>query len=201
MNDTVTGDPLMTVPLYIEDKSALNMTTDDTVNLCFELHSTQDAFFNLVSDGCVSVNAHYNRVLPDDPMEDINIIDGIYVRASDDAEVCRNIEVSLDESTGRCRALVDDASINSMYQRQGISVRVYSNRVRVMVPNCDDLDLVMWIFCHQNTFWSTYRTVQDTDMEVTFNAPMIRFVTARGFNLQESSHGILGELRPVHNKM
>ena len=194
MNDTVTGDPLMTVPLYIADKSALNVTDDDIVNLCFELHGTHDAFFNLVSDGCVSVNAHYNRVLPNDPREDINIIDGIYVRASDNAGVCRNIEVSLDRTTSGCAAFVDDVSISSMYQSQGISVRVYSNRVRVMVPNCDDLDLVMWIFCRLNIFRSTHLTVPNTDIEAAFTAPMLRFVIARGFNLQETSHGILGEV-------
>ncbi|CAI8015467.1 hypothetical protein GBAR_LOCUS9582 [Geodia barretti] len=34
-----------------------------------------------------------------------------------------------------------------MYRENGIVVRKYSSRVRITVPNCEDTDLVMWIFC------------------------------------------------------
>jgi len=40
----------------------------------------------------------------------------------------------------------------------------------------------MWVFCQNGTFG-------------TFRPPMIRFVIARGFNLNESSHGIMGEFK------
>jgi len=66
----------------------------------------------------------------------------------------------------------------------GISVRKYTNRIRIAVPNCEDHDLIMWVFCLNDTF-----SYNDT---LTFHSPMIRFVIARGFNLQETSHGILG---------
>ena len=58
-----------------------------------------------------------------------------------------------------------------------------------MVPNCQDIDLVMWVFCLNNTFWSRTSTEEN---EVTFDAEMLRFVIARGLNLNEHAHGILG---------
>ena len=188
VNDTATGDPLMTVPLYITNtENIVGPGENDIVNLCFELHGTSDAYFNLISDGCVSVNAHYEEVLPSIPQEDINIIDSIHVRAVDDGGVCHNIDVSLDG----CSASVDGISIDDMYRSQGISVRRFRNRVRIGVPNCQDIDLVMWVFCLNNTFWSTFRVNSD-GTELLFQADMIRFVIARGLNLQERSHGLLG---------
>ena len=159
----------------------MNVGEDDPINLCFEVHGADDAYFNLVSDACVSVNAHYIQVRPED---NINVIDSIHVRAVGNDGICRNIEVSLDQ----CSASVDDVSVD-MYSSAGISVRRFRNRVRIVVPNCQDIDLVMWVFCLNNTFWSR----EDADgNEVTFEAEMIRFVIARGFDLDERSHGILG---------
>ena len=187
VNDTVTGDPLFTVPLNVPDKSNITEVGDnDPINLCFEIHGRADAHFNLVSDACVSVNARYSRVRTK------NIIDRIYVRASDASGSCKNIEVSLNE----CSASVDGVSVES-YMAEGISVRRYRNRVRIVVPNCQDIDLVMWVFCLNNTFWSRTSTEEN---EITFEAEMIRFVIARGLDLAERSHGILGMFsgRPVH---
>jgi len=103
----------------------------------------------------------------------------IGVRAVDNDNQCRNIQVDLDG----CRASVDGVEITMPYRMAGISVRRYTNRVRIAVPNCEDHDLVMWVFCLDGTF---------TSRAVTFQAPMIRFVIARGLNLQETSHGIIG---------
>ena len=198
VNDTAIGDPLMTVPLNIADKTSFfeasinnNIGPNDIINLCYELHGRRDAFVNLVSDECISVNAHYELVQPNEPREDINIIDNIHVRATDSIGRCRNIGVALNEG-GVCTASVDGANIADMYQANGISIRRYTNRVRIMVPNCEDVNLVMWVFCRQSTFWSTFRT-DNNGAELTFQADMIKFVIARGFNLRERSHGIIGE--------
>ena len=178
----MTGDPLFTVPLNVPDKSTITQVgDDDPINLCFEIHGRADALFNLVSDACVSVNARYSQVRTD---ENINIIDRIYVRASDTSGSCKNIEVSLNE----CSASIDGVSVEN-YMAGGISVRRYRNRVRIVVPNCQDIDLVMWVFCLNNTFWSRTSTEEN---EITFEAEMIRFVIARGLDLAERSHGILG---------
>ncbi|XP_064388219.1 uncharacterized protein LOC135336386 [Halichondria panicea] len=54
------------------------------------------------------------------------------------------------------------------------------------VPNCAHLSLVMWVFC-QN---STLMAYDADDNPVTV---MMKFVIARGFNLQERSHGLIGQ--------
>ena len=161
----------------------MNLGDDDPINLCFEVHGDNDAYFNLVSDACVSVNAHYIRVRPED---NINIIDSIHVRAVGSDGNCHNIDMSLDQ----CGARVDGVSVD-MYNSAGISVRRFRNRVRIVVPNCQDIDLVMWVFCLNYTFVSRE---DENGNEITFKAEVIRFVIARGLDLAERSHGILGNL-------
>ena len=184
VNDTVIGDPLMTVPLNLQNTSVIPKLGENSIlNLCYEVHGEPDATFNLVSDECVSVNAHYTQVRP---TETQNVIDAIYVRSVDNAGACRNIAVNL---VG-CAASVDGVDV-TRFMQDGVSVRRYTNRVRIAVPNCQDLDLVMWVFCESRTFWSSQ--LDSEGREITFDAEMIRFIIARGFNLQETSHGILGE--------
>ena len=174
----------MTIPVNLRNNSAIPKLGENSVlNLCFEVHGDADATFNLVSDGCVSVNAHYGQVRP---TESQNIIDAVYIRAVDNAGVCHNIAVDLNG----CSVSVDGTTLSSMYSSMGVSVRPYSNRVRVAVPNCQELDLVMWVICQSRTFWSS--NLGPDGQEITFNAEMIKFVIARGLNLQETSHGILG---------
>ena len=48
-NDTVIGDPLYTVPVFGTQER----------HLCYEIHGRPMRYFNLISDSCVSVNAHY----------------------------------------------------------------------------------------------------------------------------------------------
>ena len=56
----------------------------------------------------------------------------------------------------------------------GISARKRKlNRVRISIPNCDNVNLVMWVTCER-----------DPDM--------IRFQIARGLSLLPTSHGLLG---------
>ncbi len=40
----------------------------------------------------------------------------------------------------------------------GITVRRFRNRVRIVVPNCTNIDLVMWVSCLNTTFWSRAST-------------------------------------------
>ena len=178
----------MTVPLYIQNTTSFMppLGENDILHLCFEVHGRSDAYFNLVSDDCVSVNAHYQQIAPG---EDINIIDDISIRAVASDGMCHNIEVLLDQ----CTARVDGVVINSTYSSQGISVRKFPSRVRIAVPNCSPLvrGLVMWVMCQSQTFWSTSRTNPDGS-EFTFQGEAIRYVVARGLNLREESHGILG---------
>lgn len=184
VNDSVIGDPLMTVPIFLPNNSVIpELGENDILNLCYEVHGDIDANFNLISDGCVSVNAHYAQVRP---TESLNIIDAVYVRAVDSEGTCRNITVNLEG----CSATVDGSSV-SRFSMNDVAVRRYSNRVRIGVPNCQDLQLILWVMCERRTFWSS--NLGPEGQEVTFSADMIKFVIARGYNLQETSHGILGQ--------
>ena len=155
----------------------LGLNEGEHVSLCYEVHGEANENFNLVSDVCVSVNAHYARVRSD---VDINVMDSIGIRAVDSTSQCHNIRVDLNG----CRAFLDGVEIAISYRMGGIFVRKYSTRVRIAVPNCEDNDLVMWVFCQTGTF---------ENGNMTFDAQLFRFVIARGFNLAETSHGILGK--------
>ena len=41
VNDTVVADPLMTVPLRIENTTILGLSADQIVSLCYELHGDE----------------------------------------------------------------------------------------------------------------------------------------------------------------
>jgi len=88
-NDTVVSDPLFTVPI-----------TATGTSLCFEVHGSANRIFNLVSDVCTTVNAHYT---PMDIPENGNIISRIGVRAVPNSGLCKNVRVELDG----CRAFID----------------------------------------------------------------------------------------------
>ena len=181
VNDTLTGDPLMTVPIHTDSNV---MEGDVITSLCYEVHGEAGKFFNLVSDSCVSVNAHYSRAL-DNSNIDLNIVDVIGVRAVTNNGTCLNIRVGLD-----CAVTVNDAAISRIHRFNGITIRVYSNRVRISVPNCEDTDLVMWVFC-------TSGRTEDPTNWMYFDFDFLRFVVMRGLNLDEESHGLIGEARNI----
>ena len=169
----------MTVPLMIRS----NVTDDNMLmSLCYEVHGAADKFFSLISDGCTAVNAHYAKAAINNTNRDLNVVDAIGVRAVGDDGVCRNIHVGLSD----CQATVDGVGVSGTYRMGGISVREYNGRVRIAVPNCADISLVMWIFCMDGI------TIDPVTRE---NIPfhMIRFVVTRGVNLNEQSHGIIGK--------
>ena len=181
------GDPLMTVPLYLSNASVfsnIELAENEMVNLCYEIHGQADEYFNLVSDSCVSVNAHYVRA---HPLLGYNIIDEITIRAVSLNGVCKNVIVSIYSG---CRASIDGTLLNSTYSSAGLSIRTYKNRVHISVPNCQDLDLVMWVFCEQNTLIG-FPEIGEPD--ITAVVDMLRFVIARGFNIRETAHGLLGK--------
>jgi len=59
----------------------------------------------------------------------------------------------------------------------GIRVRRFSDRVRIAVPNCEYLELVMWVMYQERG-----------------DQRMLKFVITRGYNLAPTSHGLVGEL-------
>lgn len=71
-------------------------------------------YFNLVSDVCTSVNAHYIGV------EVFNVIDNIGVRAVDEDGECKEVFVSVEDG---CSVSVDGMIVESSYSASGVSVR------------------------------------------------------------------------------
>ena len=175
VNDTLTGDPLMTVPIQTEG--------DSIIYLCYEVHGEDDKYFNLISDTCVSVNAHYSKAAIASDNIVLNVVDEIGVRAVSSIGVSVNISVGLED----CKAYVNGVNVTT-YNRDRIYVRTYKNRVRIAVPNgaSSNNDLVMWVFCASGK-------TEDAVTWQFFNINFIRFVVVRGLNLAETSHGIIGQ--------
>lgn len=151
--------------------------------LCFEIHGDADQHFNLLSDNCVSVNGHYQ------PLNEYwNVIDNIGIRAMDTRGMCHNIAVGVDA----CSATLNGNLLTDNYRLNGISIRRYSNHVRVSVPNCNSTTtLVMYIICQRNL------SVWDPITDAKIQANMLKFVIARGININENAHGFLGKLAEV----
>ena len=174
MNDTIIGKPLYTVPILVSEKQLQNLQVDK-ISLCYEVHGDSGHWFNLVTDECVSVNTHYIAL-----SERLNVINSIGVRAMDNDNQCVYIGVDVNE----CAATVNGANLNSMgrYSAAGVNVRWYKNRVRISVPNCAELTLVMWVICERRTF---------DGMDIT--ADIMKFVVLRGLNFgHRRAHGLLG---------
>ena len=112
------------------------------------------------------------------------------MRAVDDNKMCRNIQVDVNE----CAASIDGVPLaaGARYSSGGISVRRYSNRVRISVPNCNELMLVMWVICET-------RTLEDPFGAGEVTGDMIKFVVMRGLNFgHRMAHGLLGKVVVVH---
>ena len=110
----------------------------------------------------------------------------------DDTErSCVRILVNIDQ----CSASVNNVSLETgeEYTLAGISVKKYSKRVRISVPNCDDITLVMWVICQQHKM----QDPDDPDKDI--DARLLKFVVMRGLNFgHREAHGLLGKLGLHH---
>ena len=164
-NDTLVGDPLYAIPF-----------TEDGTSLCFEVHGAALQYFNLISDACTNVIAFYASFpLVDD---DLNFVEQIGVRAVGNSGSCYNIRVYESDTDGfQCIATVDNTTVGlSGIEIDGIRVRQIMDRVRISVPNCENVNLVMWVTC-----------------ELRNRLRMLRFDVSRGLTLRPTSHGLIGK--------
>ena len=173
-NDTIVADPVYAVPLKIVD-GAIPGTNGD-VSLCYEIHGDADKWFNLISDTCLSVNARYSEYMSPEG-DNGHRIDKLGILAVSSTSQCREVMVSMVE--GVCSATVDGSSTD-MLDEDGLVVSKRRNRVRISAPNCNNQMVIIWAKC-----------------EKFAGIDMMRIVVNRGFNLNPTSHGFLGELR-VH---
>ena len=178
----MTDDLLITVPIYDNP----NVRPGDLFSsLCYEVRGESNHFFNLISDSCISVNAYYERAQTSSPSINLNVVTQIGVTAVGHSGVCSNITVSL---RGICEALVNGEPPDSS-RVDGIQMKQYvnSSRVRISVPNCGDTTLVMWVFCKSGQ-------IQDPTTLAYYPINYIQYVVMRGLNLNEKSHGLIGNL-------
>lgn len=126
----------------------------------------------------MSVNAHYISIT-----KDLNVIDEISIRAVDDTmSACTNIRIAL----AGCTTFVNGISLSS-YSMNGTSIRHSQKSVRVSMPNCDDLRLVMHINCRERLLYNPNGT--------TSTIKMLHFNVTRGLNLgHRNVYGLLGIL-------
>jgi collagen type VI alpha len=170
VNDTIVADPVYAVPLKVVDGNIPGLSGD--VSLCYEIHGSPDTWFNLISDTCLSVNAHYARtMLPDDEVG--HQIDRLGALVVSNADECREIMVSMVERV--CSFTVNGSSVE-MFDEDGVMVTKRRNRVRISAPNCDNQMVVIWAVC-----------------EKFAGMDIMRVVVNRGFNLNPTSHGFIGQ--------
>ena len=157
VNDTMIADPQFTVTLPSGSES-----------MCYEVHGEAGKFFNLISDTCTSVNAHFTAMPGNSTL---NRMSQIGIRAGISAAStgkCAEIQINLEN----CAAFLDGNPIDGRDEIGDIRIRKMNNRWRVSVPNCMRPGAVMWLTCDGN---------------------MLRFRIARFSGLTPTSHGLLGK--------
>lgn len=181
VNDSLTGDPLITVPLFTDPNTH---TRESISSICYEVHGEAKTYFNLITDKCTSVNAYYERAATPNSDFDLNVVTQIGVRAVGIGEdSCTDIEVDLQF----CVTKINNVNVATTYSSDGISVKRYQNsrRVRVSVPNCGSTALVMWMLC-------TRGMISDPTGNASYPLNFIEFAVMRGLNLKKKSHGLIG---------
>ena len=167
-NDTVSGDPLFSIPLpseYISDPEL------KPVQLCFEVHGQSGNHYNLISDTCTSVTALYSAGVVNAEM---NVITKIGVRNQGTSGTCHSVKVDLDN----CSASLDGAYVNksSTASVDGVRLSVRRSHIRVSVPNCKaSRSITLWVTC------TTRRSES-----------LLEVVVSREDGLEPTAHGVIG---------
>jgi len=166
------ADPLFKVPIHIDQTLIDQNPALAEACLCYEVHGRDNTTFNLLSDVCTSVNAHYTSMA--NPVSG-NIISAIGITAIDRNGECHEIEANIDQ----CSATVDGnpLALEASYNDAGITVIRYKNRVKIVVPNCGKTELILWFIC-----------------KAVHNAIISEFIIARGVNVRPTSHGLIGKI-------
>ena len=166
---------------------------DKTVSLCYQVHGEKEKFYNLVSDDCLSVNAHVTQPVPGVKS---HVIDKIGIRAiGNNATYCYDIGIAREN----CSVTVNGnpISVNEKFTEEGIEVfndRMIArnpNVIRISVPNCGRalVDAIQITCTEYNMRISRTETVPVKVLELT---------TTRGISPIEAAHGVVGKsITPV----
>jgi collagen type VI alpha len=110
-------------------------------------------------------------------------VDRVHVLAVDSASTCVKVDVMLD-SNNNCVTSVNGVMMTS-YKRNWLSVEVNGNDTTITVPNCVDGALTMSVSCKVTRFGIGFQ----------------EFRVLRGLNLNEQSHGIIGQFWNIRTKV
>ena len=139
-----------------------------------------EKYFNLVSDRCLMVNAHYvNSRMRSHSGRMMHFIDQISIMAVNDIGHCVTVVVEIEQGT--CMVSVNGAVLhfagNDGYDALGVKVTLsLSDRVVVSVPNCGQDDVLMIVSC---------KTMR-------LNSEFVEFQIKDGLGIQPSAHGLIG---------
>lgn len=168
----------MTLPLNLQEGMPLKKAS-----LCYDLHGQPNTYYNFVSDSCTSVNAHYQYAIPGRPDIQLIVLDEIALRAVDRKGSCVDVVVDIN-----CNVAIGGIHLTfPQYSKDGISVYLFADRVRLSVPNCRHQQLVMWAMCQSlQTRHPAYGAL--------LAMKTLKFVVARALSLNENSHGLIGKV-------
>jgi hypothetical protein len=185
--DRVGDDMVFSVVLDISPNE-LNVSDHKTVSLCYQVHGEEEKFYNLVTDDCLSVNAHVTQ-----PVSGVksHVIDKIGIRAiGNNATYCYDIGIAREN----CAVTVNGnpISVNEKFTAEGIEVfndRMIArkpNVIRISVPNCGRaLVDAMQITCTEYNM-----RVSRTETEPV---EVLELTTTRGISPIEAAHGLVGQ--------
>jgi len=179
----VFSSPVYTVPILNFTEGSSYKCNTAGYPICYQVEGKPNRFLNLISDNCVSVNAHYvaSEV---DPGE--NVIKVIGVVGTDRANLCHYVNVSI-TGDGTCEATVDGEELaNDSKGFHGFAVKHRNRLVRIDAPNCGlgSEHLVMWVHCQKVLLNAMPQT-------------LIKFIINRGLCQRPSAHGLIGRLDTI----
>ena len=181
-NETIYSDHLLMVPILVS-RADLATIKSSKLSLCYEFQGQGDTWYNLISDKCTSVGAHYLTT-----SDKLNLTDEIAIRAVGKNGVCRNISVW---SNGSCQLSVDGVKMKG-FAEGGIRIRSNSDHVHISLPNCNQQPLVMRVKC--GDVWLGWRSGSgEGEVEDRSVRKSVKLVVLRGLNHgQRTAHGLLG---------
>ena len=139
-DSNIRADPLFTVPL----SGHINIPS-----LCYEVYGMADKYFNILSDQCVSVNAHYSEVkkVGHGATRPLHIIDKIAIRAVDNV-TSQCIDVVIEANNHTCLLSVNGAILRHGHFSKGdMHISYFLTRAVLSLSNCDNGKIVFAVQC------------------------------------------------------
>ena len=172
-DSNVRADPIFSVPIS---------GSKHNLELCYEIYGTTNKYFNLVSDRCLSVNAHYtNSEKINHSGRPLHFIDQVSIMAMNNIGHCITTVVEIERN--QCLVTVNGAVLrfidNDKFEASGVEVTLsLSNRVLISVPNCGEEKVLMILSCKLSGLHSGF----------------VEFQIQDGQEIQPSAHGLIGKI-------